>query len=382
MASPLAIDQRLDLNDKKKKFLKPVARYIDPKNEIHVFRKIQHWTLEIDGNCYELSPDTKKKLHVIKKATEMVKPHSINATQWWEIRESKQIEPEKRKVGQTRKTHDEILAEGYRLADGAELALATKIASGTKAVGLGTAGAMGATSGTAAGTTGTAAAGTSGTMAAGSTGSAAAGTTGTMAAGSTGTVAAGSTGTMAAGSTGTMAAGSTTAGGTAAAGSTGTAAAGGTTASTAAGHLGVGAKAAALMHGGHAAAIGSGAAKAGAVVALAHPVTGLALTGGLAYLAIRGKRGKGWNKRHKKTDEIDVFDLLEGEEEAFEQAENPDPELKEELAAEMNDPDLNIDGNLAEELKLRLDTTDTQAIQEEHEATAVVKDTSRVQSNV
>ena len=261
---------------------------------------------------------------------------------------------------------------GYRLADGAELALATKIAGGTKAVGLGTAGAMGATSGTAVGTTGAAAAGTTGTMAAGSTG--------TMAAGSTGTMAAGSTGTMAAGSTGAMAAGSTTAGGSVAAGSTGPAAAGGTTASTAAGHLGLGAKAAALMHGGHAAAIGSGAAKAGAVVALAHPVTGLALTGGLAYLAIRGKRGKGWNKRHKKTDEMDVFDLLEGEEEAFEQAENPDPEVKEELAAEMNDPDLKIDEALAEEMKLRLTTTDPQITPKEHEAVPAIQDTRRTQT--
>ena len=261
---------------------------------------------------------------------------------------------------------------GYRLADGAELALATKIAGGTKAVGLGTAGAMGATSGTAVGTTGTAV---------GTTGTAAAGTTGTMAAGSTGTMAAGSTGTMAAGSTGTMAAGSTTAGGTVAAGSTGSAAAGGTTASTAAGHLGLGAKAAALMHGGHAAAIGSGAAKAGAVVALAHPVTGLALTGGLAYLAIRGKRGKGWNKRHKKTDEMDVFDLLEGEEEAFEQAENPDPEVKEELAAETNDPDLSADEDLAEEMKLRLTTTDPQVIPNEHEAVPAVQGTRRTQTS-
>ena len=240
---------------------------------------------------------------------------------------------------------------GYRLADGAELALATKIASGTKAVGLGTAGAMGATSGTAA-----------------------VGTTGTAAAGTTGTMAAGSTGTMAAGST-SMAVGSTTAGGAVATGSTGTAAAGGTTASTAAGHIGLGAKAAALMHGGHAAAIGSGAAKAGAVVALAHPVTGLALTGGLAYLAIRGKRGKGWNNRHKKTDEMDVFDLLEGEEEAFEQAENPDPEVKEELAAELNDPDQNVDEDLAEEFKLRLATTDSEV-----EALPAVEDTSRMQT--
>ena len=112
MSSPLAIDQRLGLNDKKKRLLKPVARYIDPKNEIHVFRKIQHWTLEIDGRCYELSPDTKKKLHVIKRATEMVKPHSIDAVRWWEIRESKQIAPERRKIGQTRMTHDEIKTEG------------------------------------------------------------------------------------------------------------------------------------------------------------------------------------------------------------------------------------------------------------------------------
>ena len=241
---------------------------------------------------------------------------------------------------------------------------------------------MGATSGTAVGSTGTAAAGTTGTMAAGSTGTMAAGSTGTMAAGSTGTMAAGSTGTVAAGSTGTLAAGSTTAGGTVAAGSTGTAAAGGTTASTAAGHLGLGAKAAALMHGGHAAAIGSGAAKAGVAVAFAHPVTGLALTGGLAYLAIRGKRGKGWNERHKKPDEMDVFDLLEGEDEAFEQAENPDPEVKEELAAEMNDLDLNVDEDLAEDMRLRYAITDPQGILEEHEAIPAVQDTRRTQTTV
>ena len=67
MASPLAIDQRNDLNDKGFNLIKPLARCIGPKNEIHVFRKIEHWTLEIDGKCYELSPDTKKKLNVIKR---------------------------------------------------------------------------------------------------------------------------------------------------------------------------------------------------------------------------------------------------------------------------------------------------------------------------
>ena len=114
MASPLAIDQRNHLNDKGIKLMKPVARYIDPKNEVHVFRKIEHWTLEIDGKCYELSPDTKKKLHVIKKTTDMIKPHWIDVLQWREIRENRKIKPEKRKIGKTRKTHDEVWAEGRR----------------------------------------------------------------------------------------------------------------------------------------------------------------------------------------------------------------------------------------------------------------------------
>ena len=112
MATPLAIDQRNNLNDKKRRFLKPAARYIDPKNEIHVYRKIQHWTLEVDGMCYELSPDTKKKLTLIKKTTDMVKPHSIDATEWREIREIKEIKPEKRRIGQTRLTHTQIEEEG------------------------------------------------------------------------------------------------------------------------------------------------------------------------------------------------------------------------------------------------------------------------------
>ena len=114
MASPLAIDQRNDLVDKEIKVLKPVNRYINPKNEIHVFRKIEHWTLQIDDKCYELSPDTKKKLNVIKKLTDMIKPHWVDAGRWREMREIREIEPEKRKIGQTSKTHDEIWAEGRR----------------------------------------------------------------------------------------------------------------------------------------------------------------------------------------------------------------------------------------------------------------------------
>lgn len=119
LASPLAIDQCNDqltkiANPTRKRHLlhKPMARYIAPENEIHVFRKIQHWTLEIDGKCYELSPDTKKKLKLIKKSTEMVKPHWIEWGKWRGITEVVGIEPERRLVGKTRMGHEEIMVEG------------------------------------------------------------------------------------------------------------------------------------------------------------------------------------------------------------------------------------------------------------------------------
>ena len=119
MSSPLAIEQRNYLIDKEKhvkthKFRKPVARFVDPKNEVHVFRKIQHWTLEIDDQCYELSPDLKKKLPTIQKATDMIKPRSIEMKDWQEIRDNQKIVPEKRRIGQTKKTHEEILAASKR----------------------------------------------------------------------------------------------------------------------------------------------------------------------------------------------------------------------------------------------------------------------------
>ena len=115
IASPLAIDERNELNNKEIEALKPAARFIDPRNEIHVFRKIEHWSLEIGDKCYELTPKTKTKLNFIKKVLHMgdaIKPHWIDAAQWREIREAKEIEPETRKIGRTTKTHDEIWAEG------------------------------------------------------------------------------------------------------------------------------------------------------------------------------------------------------------------------------------------------------------------------------
>lgn len=118
MSSPLAIDQRNALNKeidalqgRRARFAKPMKKYIDPKNEVHVFRKIEHWTLEVDGKCYELSPDL-KKLPFIQKLYDMIKPTVKDATEWHELRKKQQIEPERRKIGRTKKTHEEIWKEG------------------------------------------------------------------------------------------------------------------------------------------------------------------------------------------------------------------------------------------------------------------------------
>ena len=252
---------------------------------------------------------------------------------------------------------------GYRLAEGGQVVLAGKAIRGTRATYLAAATAKAAPIAEAGqGVT------TAGTMGATATSTTAA---------SGGTVAA--TGTTASTAGSTAAVGSTTA-----STATGTAAAGGSTAGTTAagggaatsGHVGLGAKAAALMHGSHAAAISSDMMKAGAVAAYAHPVTGLAMTGGLAYLVIRGKRGKGWNKKNKKPEDMDGFDLLVGEEEAFEEAENPDND------ADLNDSDQEIDDELAEDLRLGLITTEPGTMTEEHEAVPAVQDTRRAQTTI
>ena len=99
MSSPLALSKRN--KDRRAKFAKPMRKCIS--NEIHVFQKIEHWTLEVDGKCYQLSrgPDKDK-----------IKPVPIDATEWYDIRRKKQIEFERRKIGKTVKTHMEIVDEG------------------------------------------------------------------------------------------------------------------------------------------------------------------------------------------------------------------------------------------------------------------------------
>lgn len=184
---------------------------------------------------------------------------------------------------------------GYRLADGAQLALATKIATGGKAAYVGAMGTKAWT--TAAGTMGATTSG-SGVAAAGSTAGTATATTSasTMGAAST-TGASGAIG-------GSTVAGSNTAASTTAAATSSTAATSTTASASGASHIGLGAKAATIgtkagaglgtksALGAKAVAIGSGMMKVGLVAAWTHPVTSLAMTGGLAHLAFRGRGGR------------------------------------------------------------------------------------------
>ena len=263
-------------------------------------------------------------------------------------------------------------APGGSLAAGGTTAGSTIAAESTGTIGAMSEGTIGAMS---EGTIGAMSEGTIGAMSEGTIGAMSEGTIDAMSdaaatAGAAAAVGNGATGgTTVAGSTGSMAAGSIAAGGTAFTGSTGTMAAGetvagGTTASGstagggATGHMGFGAKATGLLHGsghgaafgskaaamapkavalvhsGHAAAIRAGAAKVGVVAAGPYAVP-LVVTGGLLVVAWQGQQGRTWNKKHKKLEDMDVFDQLESENAFLEAAENP--ELVAELAKEVEE---------------------------------------------
>ena len=286
---------------------------------------------------------------------------------------------------------------GYRLADGAQLALATKIAGGGKAAYIGATAAKAGTTVGAATTSGGGGVIGSTTAAASTAGSTAGTTAGTMDAATTSGAAVGGTTTAAAGTT-TAAAGTTTAAGSTAATTAST------TAGASAGHIGMGAKAAGLaskaglaVHSGHAAAIGSGMVKVGLVAAWTHPVTSLAMTGGLAYLAFRGKRGKGWIRKNR---DVTGFELLIGEDVAFEIAgEGEDGEEVEEVVKEVGEVveerigrerggDGEVEGeedddDLAEALSLGLVVTEPASMETgDQEMVADIENTKRAQTTV
>ena len=146
--------------------------------------------------------------------------------------------------------------------------------------------------------------------------------------------------------------------------------------------------AAALMHGEHAAAIGGGAAKVGVVAGGLHAAPFVVVTGGLMYFAYQGKRGKRWSKKNKA--DMDVLDMIKGEDKWLEAAKNPElaaeiknemeDDIKEELKEGMNDPDQEIDKEIVEKLKLGLVTTEPGVIPEETEVIPAVQDKKRTQT--
>lgn len=139
--------------------------------------------------------------------------------------------------------------------------------------------------------------------------------------------------------------------------------------------VGVEAKAVTVMHGPHAAAIGSGLVKFGVVAAMVHPVETLATMGGLAYLAVRGKRGKGWIRKNQ---DMSGFDLLMGEDIAFDNTENPNQEGMDELVSEVEEAveEEFDEEELAEEYKLDLMTTESACMTKVEEIAPEIQDAS------
>ena len=268
----------------------------------------------------------------------------------------------------------------YRLADISQATLGGRAALGARAaylaavadqaVPVGMAAESAGAIGTVGVTSGGAASG--GTAAAGGTsiGSGAAASVTTTAEGAGTASTAGGVSSQAAGVTQTAATGTAQSSVTSTVGTAKGAAAGGTSA----GKAGIGAKFAGLgqgaMHGAGAAKVGA-LAKVGTVAAFAHPVTGVVMTGGLIYLAVRGKRGKNWKPGSKKDqsleklDDPSVSDMLVAEDEFWDQAENPDKTMEEDLVAALEHHDQKVDEDLAEDLKLSLVTTEPTTIPEE-----------------
>ena len=439
MASPLGIPKRIELNEKasKSKFFRPAVKIINPANEYHFFRKIQHWTLKVNGTCYELSPDTKKKFQVFKLTNlvggDTCKPQYTDADAWHAVRRNHGIEPEERRIGQTWKTHEEIMAESkyYVLSFLCEFgagvlrtsmlisyavdrvwekfhhgwyglftqncqnfatllfeSIAMKISDAEKSLWgripdplsyrlqeLSTASLGGRAA------VGTKAAYLTGAEAVAST----AGPGAITSVATEGVGTASVAGTQAAGATQATAAGAMHGSASTAAGTKGVVAAGAkgaTVGGTGATKVGIGAKVAGLgkgivgIHGaaaGKAAAVGM--AKVGTAAAFAHPVTGVVATTGLIYVAVRGKRSKRWKKGKKghesdDVEELSVTDMLEAEEKILEQAENPDQALDDSLVTGLDDFDKKADDELAEHLKLTLVTTEPAEMSEEEKLNA------------
>ena len=115
ISSPLGYEKRIEVSEEwKSRKYAPAAlgKLVDPHKEFKWFQKIKHWTLEIDGKCYELWATGHKNIVQSKFSTDLCEPKSKDAQEWHDFRKKHGIEPIRRKVGQTRLSHDKIEKKG------------------------------------------------------------------------------------------------------------------------------------------------------------------------------------------------------------------------------------------------------------------------------
>ncbi|KAF2166952.1 hypothetical protein M409DRAFT_22999 [Zasmidium cellare ATCC 36951] len=384
MAAPLAAKYRVDFNKDLDQSWGAERGFRLPSRAKGSLRKFYHWALEIDGTCYEVSPN--EKCQGLGIFVDACVPKPCPSEEWHARYVG--VEPETRKIGQTRKVKEEIMAciddiwnnwnqgrydfliqncqnfvkmvfeqiivseddpevieeekktwmkmpdpVSHRLAEGSQATLlggamygthAAYLAALTSVVEAGQTGGLVA-AGVAANTIEGTAAGTA--LAEGSTGAA------TVASGSQGA------GAQATHASLTATAHANPAGAVGVAKST-------TTGTSGAAKAGFSAKAAGLGHVGlhgaglgaaKAASIGGGMLKAGGTAMFVHPIAGAAIAGagaGLVYLGTRGKRDKNWTPEMPSSPtedpatglndlevEVTTDDLLELEARLFEQVE-------------------------------------------------------------
>lgn len=121
MSSPLLIKQREstlqkleDLRESEigQKLLPKARKLLAAKEEGRAFHKLKHWTLEVDGWCFELLPISAEKMNKVKLWADACKPHVGKKKDWDDFRNKYHIVPERRLVGQTRMSNEEVAATG------------------------------------------------------------------------------------------------------------------------------------------------------------------------------------------------------------------------------------------------------------------------------
>ena len=112
ISSPLGYEKRIGWSEKAEKYAPAFAKAVDPRTEWRWLDRVKHWTLEVDGKCYELWSKGHKNIFETKLTTDLCQPQCITSKKWKELRDEGGIEPEKKKVGQTRLSHKKIDAKG------------------------------------------------------------------------------------------------------------------------------------------------------------------------------------------------------------------------------------------------------------------------------